>query len=222
MIKTLSTYTPQEPKYCGPDHKSNRPLLEPFDLENTTVVSSELGVDNALKVISPIDQFVMIDSRFVSCPLNHPDGTIHMKPIAVLNHYIDNVTLQSPGQHTVTHFKGYYPGYSWSDAQDFQRCDDANQVKNKFNYGGVIPEKTPVRKTINLNAGTYFIFQSLIVYGIRLVYRNGQTSYLECHIYRNDVFPVQAPNVRYEVVPHLAGREYLLNRGSSRWQERSI
>ncbi|EGG15849.1 hypothetical protein DFA_09518 [Cavenderia fasciculata] len=104
--------------------------LDPFDLENSQMVSTELGIDQLLKIKNPLDQFVMINAKFgdpLSVPV-YPNHTFNIKPIAVYNRYIDYVTLGQPEtSYPTSYFKGFFPGSEFP-SELVEKCDAVNHI----------------------------------------------------------------------------------------------
>ncbi|EGG17463.1 hypothetical protein DFA_08458 [Cavenderia fasciculata] len=188
------------------------------DLDTCEVISSEYGVDKNLKMKSPIDHFVMIDSKFsLGKKLDdNPDVSYYVKPIAVYNKYIDFVTTQTPCQHKVTYFKGFPPGFGWFP-EFIQECDLDNEITNKFNQDD-IPKETKIYTTVDIGVGTYTIFQTVIVYGVKVDDQSGDYTQV-IPVYRNDVFATLSNMVDSEPFSNSQVVTYLEKKGSSRWQE---
>ncbi|EGG22027.1 hypothetical protein DFA_01916 [Cavenderia fasciculata] len=197
-------------------------LLDPFDLENSKMVSTVLGVDQLLKIKNPIEQFVMIDAKLddviVTDP-GYPNTDFKIKPIAVYNRYIEYVTLDEPETYPVTYLKGWIPSNSFI-GRFIDICDSKNQVTKLYHGGDPFPSNEPVQTTIKLGVGTSIIFQTNIIYGMRVNYPGGIFSYDELQLFRGEVFSVPASQVHFEPVGPKACEEYIRGKGASRWQER--
>ncbi|EGG14573.1 hypothetical protein DFA_12350 [Cavenderia fasciculata] len=195
---------------------------DPFDLENSQMVSSEVGIDQLLKLKEDaIDQFVMINA---SLDLVHDtsfyDGVISIKPVAIYNKYLGYETVLEPTKHTVTYYKGYIPKGHWVSSI-IHASDNVNQVTNKFKYNGEeIPNETQVQKIVDLKeAGTYMFFQTLIKYGVRQVIDGTLSGFIVVTVYRDDVFATPIDKVKYEPPNYYECLNYLHGKGISRWNE---
>ncbi|EGG22026.1 hypothetical protein DFA_01915 [Cavenderia fasciculata] len=200
-------------------------ILDPFDLDNSEMVLTELGVDQLLKIKNPNDQFVMINAKLGdvnSSDPSFPNQNISIKPIAVYNRYIDYVTLESPDKaYPISYFKGFVPGNQFI-TKIIEFCDKFNQVTKMYSGGDSIPTQEPAQKTIRLRAGTSIIFQTIIVYGMRMKDKGenpNPPSFMHVQLYRDDIFSVPANNVVYEPVNPIDCSEYLTGKGASRWKE---
>ncbi|EGG15240.1 hypothetical protein DFA_10072 [Cavenderia fasciculata] len=68
--------------------KKNRDLKQGFDLEQSSMVSTEYGVDSALVLKDPVDPFIMINSSLIPIDQELFINT-YAKPIAVYHHQVD-------------------------------------------------------------------------------------------------------------------------------------
>ncbi|EGG18129.1 hypothetical protein DFA_06796 [Cavenderia fasciculata] len=155
---------------------------EPFDLANSQIVSTELGVDQVIKGKNPIDQLVMLFE--LSKTEIEPNKYVYGKPIAIANRYLGRTTTSAPKSLLVKSWKG-------------------SALKET---GGIVITVLVIStwqvklRTIDLpNAGTYNIFQTIMVYGYRAEDENKWDYDFDC-VYRDDVFAVPADQVVYETV----------------------
>ncbi|EGG16579.1 hypothetical protein DFA_09126 [Cavenderia fasciculata] len=142
-----------------------------------------------------------------------------MKPIAIFNKYLEYVKTDKPTKHTVNYSKGNWPHARW-DPYFFLRCEEAYPVKHHFVYDKYfIPEETVVHTTVDLGVGTFAIFQTVMIYGLRVIRNGKDQSFYQIPLFRNDVFATSTKNVAYEPVQLADLEKYLGGKGSSRWQE---
>ncbi|EGG23132.1 hypothetical protein DFA_05262 [Cavenderia fasciculata] len=98
------------------------------------------------------------------------------------------------------------------------RAELVFEVKNIFSYGSEIKMATEIERTIVFpNAGTYNIFQTIIVYANRAPAGKNNSWIYDC-VFRDVVFPVLADHVEHETV--IASEIYqIFGQGKSRWME---
>ncbi|EGG18136.1 hypothetical protein DFA_06803 [Cavenderia fasciculata] len=202
------------------DTEINKQLLnqfkEPFDLENSLMVATEMGVDKELKFKNPIEMFVMLNFTFDYIALDINGVFTFCKPIAVFNQYLGNANASSKKSVTVKCFKGSetYP-IPTGRGQLIDLCEKKllMDVKNHFNYGyNEILQAVEIDKTIELpSAGSFAIFQTKIIYGYRFR-KNGVDQFEHACVFRDDVSLVPIDHIQYEPVTYHQYTPYLTQR----------
>ncbi|EGG22016.1 hypothetical protein DFA_01905 [Cavenderia fasciculata] len=133
------------------------------------------------KDLGPIDQFVMIDSLFRHYTVYSQIENINFKPIACTT---DTLIM-----------------LLWRNQKPIQYPISLDFLLNLFltsmmimiimmggPYPYPLPTAKPMQTTLNLGVGTSLIFQTNIVYGVKLVLDTTRVYCTHMQVYRDDVF----------------------------------
>ncbi|EGG15241.1 hypothetical protein DFA_10074 [Cavenderia fasciculata] len=179
-----------------------------YDLEGSSMVATEYGVDSALILKNPVDPFIMIKSNFITLS-DESWIKIYAKPISVYHQYLEFKESQTPGRQTINCFRGTVPDYTNME-QTVAECDKKSDIKTKFEYTGPIPIQEKITRPVDLDVGTFAIFQTVLVYGIKLILLNGSAIYYTASVYRDQVFGIPTSRVWYEPPSAEQARAYLM------------